>query len=128
MTLPSRQWTITLPAGLELLNANDRDAHWARRKRLAAALREATGWLARAQRIPRLGCAHIAAAYEPPDRRRRDPANWQPSFKACVDGLIDAGVLADDDSKHVMGPDPRLGPVFPRGRIVLTITEQEGTT
>ena len=122
MIPPSRQWTITLPPGLPLLNANDRDGHWARRKRLAAALRETTGWLARVQRIPRLGHVHIAAVYEPPDRRRRDPANWQPSFKACVDGLVDAGVVADDDASHVTGPDPRLGPVCRGGRIVLVIT------
>jgi hypothetical protein len=109
---------------LELLNANDRDAHWARRKRLAYTLRETTAWLARAQRIPRLDRAHIAATYEPPDRRRRDPANWQPSFKACVDGLVDAGVIPDDDAAHVTGPDPRLGAVCPRGRVVLVITER----
>jgi hypothetical protein len=109
---------------MELLNANDRYGHWAHRQRITATLRETAGWLARAQRIPRLSHAHITAAYCPPDNRRRDPANWQPSFKACVDGLVDAGVLADDDATHVTGPDPRLGEPWPRGRIVLTITEE----
>jgi crossover junction endodeoxyribonuclease RusA len=124
----ARAWRIELPAGMELLNANDRSGHWARRKRLTSALREAAAWLAHQQHIPRLERAHIAGIYEPPDKRRRDPANWQPSFKACVDGLTDAGVFRDDDSEHVDGPDPRLGPVHPRGRIVLVITELGGGT
>jgi len=118
-----RTWRVELPAGLELLNANDRDSHWARRKRITGALREAAGWMARCQRVPHLERAHVLAVYEPPDRRRRDPANLQPSFKACVDGLVDAGVVPDDDSEHLDGPDPRLGHVHPRGRIVLHITE-----
>lgn len=119
----TRTYTIALPPGLELLNANDRDAHWARRKRVTEALREATGWSARTQRIPALQRAYILGVYEPPDRRRRDPANLYPSFKACVDGLVDAGVLPDDDAAHLEGPDMRLGEVCRRGRLVLHVTE-----
>lgn len=116
-----------MPAGMELLNSNDRDGHWARRKRITAALRETAAWLARAQRIPRLERAHVLAFYEPPDRRKRDPGNWYPSFKACIDGIVaDAGVLAGDDAKYLDGPDPRLGDRHPGGRIVLVITELTG--
>jgi crossover junction endodeoxyribonuclease RusA len=118
-----RSWTVELPPGMDLLNSNDRDGHWARRKRITEALRAAAGWAARQQKIPPLERAAIVAVYEPPDRRRRDPQNWQPSFKACVDGLVDARVLPDDDSRHLDGPDPRLGEVCKGGRIVLHITE-----
>ena len=125
-----RSWTIVMPAGIELLNANDRSGHWARRQRLTAALREAAAWLARQQRIPRLERARIVGFYEPPDRRRRDPANLYPSFKACIDGIVaDAGVLPDDDAAHLDGPDMRLGMVYPLGRLVLyiyEITEETG--
>ena len=118
-----RTWILTLPAGMELLNSNDRDGHWARRKRVTKALREAAGWLARDRQIPPLQRAHILAVYEPPDRRRRDPGNLYPSFKACIDGIVDAGILPNDDAKHLDGPDPRLGGIHPRGRLVLHITE-----
>jgi crossover junction endodeoxyribonuclease RusA len=118
-----RTFTIALPAGMELLNANDRDSHWARRRRITGALREAAAWLARQQRIPALPRARILGVYEPPDRRRRDPANLYPSFKACVDGLVDAGVLLDDDAAHLDGPDMRLGEACRQGRLVLHITE-----
>ncbi|HEY2238874.1 MAG TPA: hypothetical protein VGI21_08790 [Streptosporangiaceae bacterium] len=109
---------------MELLTANQRP-HWAVRARRTRALREAAAWMARAARVPQLEHVHVLAEYRPPDRRRRDPANWQPSFKAAVDGLVDAGIVPDDDAAHLTGPDPRLGPVTPRGQIVLTITATE---
>ena len=118
-----RTWTLYLPSGLELLNANDRDGHWARRKRITRILRETTGWVARIEHVPPLERAHVLAVYEPPDLRRRDPANLQPSFKACVDGLVDVGVLPDDAAAYLDGPDPRLGRRHLGGRIVLHITE-----
>lgn len=120
--MTSRQWVIELPAGTKLLSSNDRE-HWRARARETASLRETAAWLARAQKIPRLDRAHVLATYWPPDRRRRDPANLYPSVKACVDGLTDAGVWADDDAAHVTGPDMRLGEVCPGGRLVLIVTE-----
>src|SRR6266702_423179 len=122
VVLTGRQWVIELPAATKLLSSNGRE-HWRVRARETAGLRETAAWLARMQRIPRLERAHVLARYHPPDRRRRDPANLYPSVKACVDGLTDAGVWADDDAAHVTGPDMRLGQVQPPGRLVLTITE-----
>lgn len=31
-------------------------------------------------------------------------------LKALVDGLVDAGLLPDDDARHLQGPDMRLDP------------------
>lgn len=45
--------------------------------------------------------------------RLYDPANLHPSAKAIVDGLRDAGILADDDWKHVDGPHMHHGGVNP---------------
>lgn len=40
---------------------------------------------------------------------RYDPGNLYPTAKACVDGLVDAGLLTDDDHTRVIGPDMRHG-------------------
>jgi hypothetical protein len=40
---------------------------------------------------------------------RWDPNNLWPTVKALVDGLVDSGLLEDDDHKHVVGPDMRYG-------------------
>lgn len=102
-----RSWRIVIPPGTQLLTLNQR-LHYIAQAQRVKTLRETAGWLARTQRIPRLEAAWIVCEYIAPDRRRRDPGNWMPTAKACVDGLVDAGVLADDDWTHVRGPDMRL--------------------
>jgi crossover junction endodeoxyribonuclease RusA len=55
------------------------------------------------------GRVRIVAWISYPNRAsgRADPNNAHPTTKALVDGLVDAGVLVDDDSAHVLGPDHR---------------------
>lgn len=63
-------------------------------------------------------------------RTHYDPANLYPSAKAIVDGMRDAGVLTDDDWRHVDGPHMHHGGVNQalRGRtrggghVVFTVT------
>ena len=93
--------------GSAWLNANDRDAHWSRRHQLAAEWRTAAGWTAKAAKIPPMERAHITAVFILPDWRRRDPHNLTITAKACIDGLVDAGVIADDSLRYLDGPDPR---------------------
>ncbi|MEU4331351.1 hypothetical protein [Nonomuraea dietziae] len=113
-------YVLELPAGTKLLNANDR-THWRAQRPLKKNLRDTACWLARAAKIPAMQRARMVGVFEPPDNRRRDPANWAPSWKAVVDGVVDAGVLPDDNSKYLEGPYPELGEVHPKGRLVLYI-------
>lgn len=124
-------FTIHLPAGMDLLNANDR-VHHRVRGNLTRAIRGAAmeacsedpamhAALAAANPGPVLQRAYILGVLHPGSRRRVDPANFYPSFKAAVDGLVDAGVLEDDDHTHVVGPDMRIGPIVKGGRISLHI-------
>lgn len=117
-----REWTVQLPAGLPLLNANQR-LHWRRRAELTKNLRTLVWLLARDAGVPALRRAHVVAEYRPPDRRRRDVHNLYPSAKAAVDGLIDAGVLPDDSDRYLVGPDMRFGGIEPGGQLLLHITE-----
>lgn len=92
------------------MSANQR-THWAVRANLTAAWREASGWTARDAGIPALGPSRVVAElWMVPRRRTRiDPANYAPTAKAVVDGLVDAGIWPDDSSGWVTGPDMRLG-------------------
>ena len=123
--------TIALPAGLDLLNANQR-LHHAPKAKLTAAIRAAAheavtkdsnlmAALAAAKPGPLFQRVHVLGILHPPKNDRRDPANWYPSFKAAVDGIVDAGLLEDDDHTRVVGPDMRLGDKAKGGRIVLVI-------
>ncbi|MGW0486188.1 hypothetical protein [Nonomuraea sp. NPDC003214] len=119
-------YVLEMPAGIPLANANDR-GHWRRRHRLTKNLRKQAARLFRASGIPGMKRAAVIGYLEPPNRQPRDPANWYPSFKAIIDGMVDAGFLPDDNSKHLDGPDMRLGPVYPKGRLVLHITDLSHT-
>lgn len=93
------------------LNANQR-MHWARRADFTASWRMQTGWRAREAKVPALGPSRVVAELHMVPRRRVriDPANYAPTAKAAVDGLVDAGIWPDDSSGWVTGPDMRLGP------------------
>jgi len=123
----ARVFVVLLPV-LDLLNANQ-GLHWRTRSKRTKTIRNAAALMARSMGVPPLQRAHIYGFYLPTDARRRDPANWAPSAKAAVDGLVDAGVLPDDDDKHLTGPDMRLGALAPVvngrriGRLMLHITE-----
>jgi len=129
---PDAPFVIELPAGLDLINANQRIHEKARArltKKIRAAAMEAVSEcpalmdaLAAAKPGPLFQRAHILGVLCPATAgRRRDPANWYGSFKAAVDGLVDAGVLEDDDHTRVVGPDMRLGRVVKGGQIVLVV-------
>jgi crossover junction endodeoxyribonuclease RusA len=126
-----RSYTIALAAGLPLLNANRRVHHRVRHDRtktLRAAAMEAVSnhpalmqALAAAKPGPLFQRAHILGVLHPASARRADPANWYPSFKAAVDGLVDAGVLDDDDHTRLVGPDMRLGEKRAGSQLVLVV-------
>ena len=123
MTTPTETTTyiVTLPAGLPLLNANGR-VHWRTRARITKTLREAACVVAKEQCIPRLSRVEMTLVLHPHDKRPRDPHNWYPSFKAAIDGIVDAGVLADDNSRFLAGTRTELGPAVRHNQIAIHIT------
>jgi len=54
-------------------------------------------------------------------RHHRDIANWYPTAKAALDGVVDAGFLDDDDTAHVDGPHlyEAVDPALARGGVWL---------
>lgn len=106
-----------------LLNANQR-MHWRAKAERTASLRSIGYLNARyarvaAERAYEAGeTSHTVFPYPHrvravvtvlwPDRRRRDADNIRPTVKAVVDGIVAAGILADDSDKHLVGPDLRV--------------------
>lgn len=113
--------TITVPAPCEWINSNDRRHRQAEAKLTkawrAAGREAAAGSPTFTERV------HITATIHKAREGRWDPNNLWPSVKAAVDGIVEAGVLADDDWKHVLGPDMRKGAKgAPRIVLELTVT------
>jgi crossover junction endodeoxyribonuclease RusA len=119
-----KSWTLELPPGTLLINANQ-NIHWRDRAKLVKALRQTAWAIARRDKLPALQRAHIFYVFHPDTKgdRRRDSGNWSPSAKAAIDGMVDAGVLPDDNHTRLIGPDPRIGTPVPRSQLVLWITD-----
>lgn len=124
----SREWTITIPAPCDWLNANKRE-HWRVKADKVSEWRAAGCRAASQAKLPTLSRAHINAVLHFRDNNRRDAHNWYPTLKALVDGLVDHGLLADDSTRYLTGPDIRIGAALPKvqygpvGEVVLTIRE-----
>jgi crossover junction endodeoxyribonuclease RusA len=102
-------YQIYLPlAGRKWINANQR-LFWMERSRRTKEWRELARAKAVGLNIPRLPGGRVVCELRFADARRRDPANWAPTAKAAIDGLVDAGVFVDDSHKYVVGPDMRIG-------------------
>lgn len=94
------------PKKKPFLNSNER-AHWARRRDVTEWYRSEACEAAKTANLQPVDRAHLTAVVSFGDNRRRDVANVYPTVKACVDGLVDAGLLLDDNDRYVVGPDMR---------------------
>lgn len=84
-----------------ILTSNQRLHHHAKADRVRVLRRQAWA-LARAARLePIKEPCQLYVRIANATRNRLDPANFWPTIKPVLDGLVDAGLLADDDSKHL---------------------------
>ncbi|WP_427422685.1 hypothetical protein [Lysinibacillus fusiformis] len=125
MTEP-REWTLAIPADTVWINSNYRNG-WRRHANLVKWWRQTAHWHATAAKLPKgLDRIYIEATFAFRDNRRRDVHNLMPTVKAAVDGLVDYGLIEDDSTKYLLGPDLRVGDKLPSGRWldhgVLTLT------
>ncbi|MBT0772320.1 hypothetical protein KIH74_25470 [Kineosporia sp. J2-2] len=123
-------YTLTIPVidPHALLNANHR-MHWRRKAERTRFWRELAMYTTRAAlqagTVVPMERARIVAQFRFPTGHRRDVGNLAPTVKAIMDGLVDAGLLPDDDDKHLTGPDLRRVPEKGPTEIRLEIEELE---
>lgn len=96
-----KQWSIEDTVRPWTTNA-ERTWHHHKRARLVKETRERWYVLAKQAQIPRLSQITVAVIPLAKDRRwRPDVGACYPSVKAAVDGLVDAGVIPDDNPEHL---------------------------
>lgn len=121
--------TLTIPgprpgrpaSHVEWWTSNDRP-HWQVRRRRTEAVRTRARLAART--LPPMGRIALDVAVSTPTARRFDPHNIAGTvLKAAIDGLVDAGVIPDDDAAHLTAVTIRRGtPTGERGTYQLTLT------
>lgn len=101
-------FTIDLDYARPPITANDR-THWRRKADLTRRLRRAAAEAAKQHRIPEYPRIRVSLVWVVRDRRRRDGGeNIAPTLKPLIDGLVDAGVVSDDDQHHVIRDMPTI--------------------
>lgn len=111
--------TVDIPSAM-WLSSNHRH-HWRAKASRTAEIRLLARYAAR-DLAPVAWPANCDVSVGLPTARRFDPHNSAPSLKACLDGIVDAGVLPDDSSDHIPATTFRRDPEpTPRGRYRLTI-------
>ena len=121
----ARTWTLEFPAGMKLPTLNDH-SHWRVRYTRGEVIRKAAWALAVQAHVPPLERIAVSAEYQPPDRRKRDEDNLTLSVKSAIDGIKAARVVPDDSSGYVRYDGCRIGERYPKGRLIITITEVTG--
>lgn len=122
-----RTWEVRLPWTKPPLSLNDR-GHWAVKAKRTREVRDAAHFAVlfgddHELRGIVLDRASITLTYVPRDARRRDRTNLVATYKACVDGCIDAHVLPDDSPQYLIEHMPVILPPDGDPRLVLTIRE-----
>jgi crossover junction endodeoxyribonuclease RusA len=102
---------LRLPWPPKELSPNAR-VHWAEKQRETRAYRWECFSEARPYRyLPQCratGPRSAKVVFVVPNKRKRDLDNCMAMLKPCWDGLVDAGVLVDDDSKHLKLGAPEM--------------------
>ena len=108
---------------LAWLSMNQR-LHWAPKAERTKQWRTLARFTAAQQKLPTsLPGVHITAHVHKTDNRSYDVHNLLPTMKAVIDGLVDYGLVDDDDNSRLIGPDMRHGTKRDQAGITITIKE-----
>lgn len=113
---------IVMTPKLKMLNSNQRLNRFREAEQIADW--KLLGKIAARGHDPIPTPVRIIVHFWKPATVRYDPNNLWPTVKAITDGFVAAGLLSDDDHKHVIGPDMRHGGIGPQ-RIQFTFEPLE---
>ena len=95
-------WCLELHGDRPWTTNAERTWHHMKRATHVKDMREAFGWMAKAQQLPKMRAVHIYATPLAKNRKwRQDVGACFPAVKAAIDGLVDAGILPDDNPEFV---------------------------
>lgn len=101
MTEP-RSWDLLVDGERPLPMNAYRRLHYRQRADYDRGWRESFAWVARAKKVPHLDAAIVTVAQTCKRPPLPDVGASFPTAKAAIDGLVDAGVLDDDDPTRLL--------------------------
>lgn len=96
------EYIVPLPWQTPPLNLNDRYTNRIAYAGKIAAVREDTGWVIKAAKVPACDRIRVTLHYRPRDARRRDEDNLVATMKPCCDAIVDVGIVDDDTPRFMV--------------------------
>lgn len=125
---------VVLPYDKPPLTANKR-LFWAEEAKIRKKIRGDVRLLVRDSRLGLKPLAEgqklkVQLVYTPATNRTRDTDNLWPTVKPICDGIVDAGIVADDTPDYMIKPEPIIEKAMKRfrHRLRLELTIVEGGT
>ncbi len=123
-------WSLELPWDAPPLSMNDR-LHFRPEAKLRSTIRSTGRDLALDLGIPAMTLPTVQLVWLVTTRHKRDAENLAPTLKSLADGLVDAGVAADDTPELMHKPVPIIA--YAKGHhkapgMFLLLWEKEGPT
>ena len=119
-SVPSGEFRLELPKLADWLNLNV-NLHWVPRNKRVQAWRHGAHIMSRQAKLPKgLQRVEVDAYVWKNSRRQYDPHNLMPTLKPVIDGLVDYGLIPDDNTTHLAGPFIHHGGYGPE-KLVLVI-------
>lgn len=117
-------YLIDLPDDMPAISMNDR-SHWSQSGPVVKQWRMVTAAAVRRAQVPSMTRARVTLHCTPPNANRRDRTNLVATYKACLDGVVDAGRIPDDSPAYLDDQMPVLRPFdgVKRWRWTLEITD-----
>jgi len=118
-----KSYTLTYEVRPDFTLNKERTVHHMKRAKVVKEWRAAFCEIAQEQMVPRLEQIEvIVQPYVLNARYRQDVAACFPVVKAAIDGLVDAGVLIDDNA-NIVKKLTFLAPEFGKDGLELTVVE-----
>ncbi len=112
---------LKIPMGADWISSNGRE-HWRPKAQKSKAWRQTAMLVGQSSGLVfTVPVDVVVQVHKRFASNRWDPHNLWPTAKPVIDGLVDAGVLVDDDTKHIRSSSIRAGEAD-RLRPGLTIT------
>mgnify|MGYP003111927860 CR=1 FL=1 len=101
-TIIPRRWVLEDREKPWTVNA-ERTWHFHKRAKAVRECRERFAWLAKERKIPKLQKIKVSVVPLAKDKRGiQDVGACLPAVKAAIDGIVDAGIIPDDNPDHLV--------------------------
>lgn len=127
-------YRIEMPPGMLMLSLNGtlgddkKKLDWLQRAHIMTGIRKIACDAAKEISFTPLARVRLRIIHRPPNRKPHDctTGNYFYTYKAVIDGLVEAGMFPDDNSNVVTEMSLVCGEILKQGQVIIQVMEADG--